>query len=55
MLMKLDRRGFRALRVFFDPVRLRALTRRSEVGLSLAEMVAQSACDAIAEKSRRLE
>lgn len=39
MLMKLDRRRFRALRVFFDPGRLRALTRRSEVGLSLAGAV----------------
>ncbi|ARM88831.1 voltage-gated chloride channel protein [Rhizobium sp. CIAT894] len=36
MLMKLDRRRLRALRIFFDPERLRALTRRSEVGLSLA-------------------
>ncbi|MEK1862538.1 MAG: chloride channel protein [Rhizobium leguminosarum] len=39
MLMKLDRRRFRALRVFFDPGRLRVLTRRSEVGLSLAGAV----------------
>ncbi|MFL5011341.1 chloride channel protein [Rhizobium sp.] len=39
MLMKLDRRRFRALRVFFDSGRLRALTRRSEVGLSLAGAV----------------
>ncbi|OWV83702.1 chloride channel protein [Rhizobium sp. N122] len=39
MLMKLDRRRFRALRVFFDPARLRALTRRSEIGLSLAGAV----------------
>ncbi|EJC76563.1 chloride channel protein EriC [Rhizobium leguminosarum bv. trifolii WSM2012] len=36
MFMKLDQRRLRALRVFFDPERLRALTRRSEVGLSLA-------------------
>ncbi|MGZ2483877.1 CIC family chloride channel protein [Rhizobium pisi] len=39
MLMKLDRRRFRALRVFFDPGRLRVLTRRSEVGLSMAGAV----------------
>ncbi|ARQ58667.1 UNVERIFIED_ORG: CIC family chloride channel protein [Rhizobium etli] len=39
MLMKLDRRRLRALRVFFDPGRVRALTRRSEVGLSLAGAV----------------
>jgi CIC family chloride channel protein len=37
--MKLDRRRFRALRVFFDPGRLRVLTRRSEVGLSMAGAV----------------
>ncbi|MDR9803419.1 chloride channel protein [Rhizobium hidalgonense] len=39
MFMKLDQRRLRALRVFFDPERLRALTRRSEVGLSLAGAV----------------
>ncbi|RUM26761.1 chloride channel protein [Rhizobium vallis] len=39
MLMKLDRRRFRALRVFLDPGRLRVLTRRSEIGLSLAGAV----------------
>ncbi|MBB3918204.1 chloride channel protein [Rhizobium fabae] len=39
MLMKLDRRRFRALRVFLDPGRLRVLTRRSEVGLSMAGAV----------------
>ncbi|EJZ17465.1 chloride channel protein [Rhizobium sp. Pop5] len=39
MLMKLDRRRLRALRVFLDPGRLRVLTRRSEIGLSLAGAV----------------